>query len=143
MEWATSYPDLVGRVIPVSPGGLEANPYLTAVADEWAMPIYDDPKWNGGDYYGKDEPLRGMAEAQPLVLLDEPSEGVQWENILHMAALIDAAKAQGVAFVVVEQNLAFAELIANRYLVIEQGRVVLEGRHGEIGRERLLSHLHV
>ena len=87
--------------------------------------------------------VRGLAEAQPLVLLDEPSEGVQWENILHMAALIGAAKAQGVAFVVVEQNLAFAELIADRYLVIEQGRAVLEGRRGEIGRERLLSHLHV
>ena len=26
-----------------------------------------------------------LAEAQPLLLLDEPSEGVQWENIVHMA----------------------------------------------------------
>lgn len=86
---------------------------------------------------------RGLAEAQPLLLLDEPSEGVQWENILHMAALIGAAKAAGTAFVVVEQNLAFAELIADRYLVIEQGRVVLEGLHREIGREQLLAHLHV
>ncbi len=87
--------------------------------------------------------VRGLAEAQPLVLLDEPSEGVQWENILHMAALIGAAKAAGTSFVVVEQNLAFAELIADRYLVVEQGEVVLEGRHGEIGRDRLLTHLHV
>ena len=87
--------------------------------------------------------VRGLAEAQPLVLLDEPSEGVQWENILHMAALIGAAKVQGVSFIVVEQNLAFAELIADRYLVIDQGRVVLDGRKGAIGRDRLLSHLHV
>jgi len=86
---------------------------------------------------------RGLSEAQPLLLLDEPSEGVQWENIVHMAALIAAAKRQGASFVVVEQNLAFAELIADRYLVIEQGRVALEGRQGEIDRERLLAHLHV
>jgi ABC-type branched-subunit amino acid transport system ATPase component len=87
--------------------------------------------------------VRGLSEAQPLVLLDEPSEGVQWENIEHMAAAIAEAKAAGTSFVVVEQNLAFAERIADAYLVIEQGRVVRKGRHGEIGREQLLAHLHV
>jgi branched-chain amino acid transport system ATP-binding protein len=87
--------------------------------------------------------VRGLAEGAPLLLLDEPSEGVQWENILHMVALIEAARAQGAAFVVVEQNLAFAERIADRYLVVEQGRGVLEGRRDEIDRARLLTHLHV
>ena len=87
--------------------------------------------------------VRGYAEAQPLVLIDEPSEGVQWENIVHMAALVDEAKAQGRALVVVEQNLAFAERIADRYLVVDQGRVVLAGRASEIDRARLLAHLHV
>ena len=86
---------------------------------------------------------RGLSEAQPLVLVDEPSEGVQWENIVHMAELIAAAKAAGTAFVVVEQNLAFAELIADRYLVMEHGRVALAGARGEIGRAQLLAHLHV
>jgi branched-chain amino acid transport system ATP-binding protein len=87
--------------------------------------------------------VRGLSEAQPLLLLDEPSEGVQWENIEHMAASIAEAKAGGRSFVVVEQNLAFAERIADAYLVIDQGRVVRAGRHGEIGREQLLAHLHV
>ena len=87
--------------------------------------------------------VRGLSEAQPLALLDEPSEGVQWENIEHMASAIAAAKAAGRSFVVVEQNLAFAERIADAWLVIEQGRVVRSGRHGEIGREQLLAHLHV
>ena len=87
--------------------------------------------------------VRGLSEAQPLLLLDEPSEGVQWENIEHMAALIAESKASGVSFVVVEQNLAFAELIADRYLAVEQGSAVREGRRREISREQLLAHLHV
>ena len=60
-----------------------------------------------------------------------------------MAALIADAKSVGTALVVVEQNLAFAELIADRYLLIEQGTVALEGRRDEIGRAQLLAHRHV
>lgn len=87
--------------------------------------------------------VRGLGEAQPLVLLDEPTEGVQWENILHMEAIVAQHKASGAAFVVVEQNLAFAERVADRYLVMDQGRVVLAGTRAGIRREQLLEHLHV
>ena len=87
--------------------------------------------------------VRGLSEAQPLLLLDEPSEGVQWENIEQIAAAIAQGKAGGRSFVVVEQNLAFAESITDRYLVVEQGRVVREGRRGDVTREQLLAHLHV
>jgi urea transport system ATP-binding protein len=87
--------------------------------------------------------VRGLAEDQPVILLDEPSEGVQWENILHMQALIAAKKAVGTAFIVVEQNLAFAERIADRYLIIDQGRSMLEGSCAEIQRQDVLEHLHV
>ena len=61
---------------------------------------------------------------------------MQWENILHMAALIAAAEGgRRRALVVVEQNLAFAERIADRYLVMDQGRAMLEGSRSEIERE--------
>jgi branched-chain amino acid transport system ATP-binding protein len=87
--------------------------------------------------------VRGCFEGAPLVLIDEPTEGVQLENIEHMRALIAEQRARGTAFVVVEQNLAFAEAVADRYLVMDQGRVVLEGARGEIGRDALLAHLQV
>jgi urea transport system ATP-binding protein len=87
--------------------------------------------------------VRGLAEDQPVVLLDEPSEGVQWENILHMEALIAEKKAAGTAFIVVEQNLAFAERMADQYLVMDQGRAMLEGPRSQIDRHRVLAHLHV
>jgi branched-chain amino acid transport system ATP-binding protein len=87
--------------------------------------------------------VRGLAEDQPVILLDEPSEGVQWENILHMEALIAEKKGAGAAFIVVEQNLAFAERIADRYLIMDQGRVRLSGSRSEIERSDVLAHLHV
>jgi branched-chain amino acid transport system ATP-binding protein len=87
--------------------------------------------------------VRGLAEDQPIILLDEPSEGVQWENVMHMAALIGEKKAAGAAFIVVEQNLAFAEQIADRYFVMDQGRSVLKGPAAAIARSQILVHLHV
>jgi urea transport system ATP-binding protein len=87
--------------------------------------------------------VRGLAEDQPVILLDEPSEGVQWENVLHMIAIITEKKAAGAAFIVVEQNLAFAERIADRYLIMDQGRLVLEGSSSTINRSQILDHLHV
>jgi ABC-type branched-subunit amino acid transport system ATPase component len=45
--------------------------------------------------------------------------------------------------IVVEQNLAFAERIADRYLVMDQGRAMLEGSRAEIDRSHVLAHLHV
>jgi urea transport system ATP-binding protein len=87
--------------------------------------------------------VRGLAEDQPIVLLDEPSEGVQWENIVHMIEVIAEKKAAGTAFVIVEQNLAFAERIADHYLIMDQGRAVLEGSSSAINRDLILGHLHV
>lgn len=86
---------------------------------------------------------RALAEGQPLTLLDEPSEGVQWENVLHMQQLIEQHAAEGASFVVVEQNLAFAERIADRYLVLDQGAVTLAGDATGIGREELLVRLRI
>ena len=60
-----------------------------------------------------------------------------------MTASITEKKYEGVAFIVVEQNLAFAERIADRYLIMDQGRAVLEGSSSTIDRGQILDHLHV
>jgi homoserine O-acetyltransferase/O-succinyltransferase len=61
-EWAASYPEMVERIIPViaTPG---PDLYLIAWLGTWAQPILLDPKWNGGDYYGKEPPLEGLKTA--------------------------------------------------------------------------------
>ncbi len=67
-EWAAAYPDMVKRVIPVI-GGAEANAFLIGWLNAWAAPIKLDPNWNNGDYYGKAEPVKGLAEALKVVTL--------------------------------------------------------------------------
>ena len=47
----------------------EADAGLIGWLDIWAAPIRLDPKWNGGDYYGKEPPLAGLAQALKLVTL--------------------------------------------------------------------------
>ncbi|MGE0803269.1 MAG: ABC transporter ATP-binding protein [Lautropia sp.] len=86
---------------------------------------------------------RAWAEAQPVMVLDEPTEGVQWENILQMQALIEGRRADGCGLLIVEQNLAFAERVASDYLLIDQGRVVLADTAANVDRATLERHLAV
>lgn len=85
--------------------------------------------------------VRTLTENHPLALLDEPTEGVQQENIDHMAQLIVEAKSNGRSFVVVEQNLDFLENVADHLMVMDQGLVVLAGRPDELSRGDLIGHL--
>jgi homoserine O-acetyltransferase len=56
-EWAVAYPDMVDRIVPVI-GAAGGDPFLVAWLDVWAQPIRVDPKWNGGDYYGRKRRLK-------------------------------------------------------------------------------------
>jgi homoserine O-acetyltransferase/O-succinyltransferase len=67
MEWAALYPDLVERVVHVIGPGFDIHPFVIEWIDIWVAPIRLDPKWNGGDYYGKEEPLDGVAKALEIV----------------------------------------------------------------------------
>ncbi len=86
---------------------------------------------------------RGIAETGQLLLLDEPSEGVQQENVERMAGFVHDAKAAGRALLVVEQNLSFALEIADRVIVMDRGEVVLAGAAADITEKTLAAHMHV
>lgn len=85
--------------------------------------------------------VRSMAETASVTLLDEPSEGVQPENIEKMKAFILRRKATGGSIIVVEQHLHLAEAIADHFLVMDQGRVVLQGQAADIDRDAIRRHL--
>ena len=66
--------------------------------------------------------------AQPrLLLLDEPSLGLAPAVVDHMFEIIRAINAEGVAILLVEQNVVRALEIAARVYVLEEGRVVADG----------------
>jgi homoserine O-acetyltransferase/O-succinyltransferase len=50
-------------------GAAGGDPFLIAWLDIWAQPIRVDPKWNGGDYYGKEPPTEGLKAALKVVSL--------------------------------------------------------------------------
>lgn len=67
-EWATGYPEVVERVVPVIAAG-EADGWLVGWLDAWASPIRVDPNFNNGDYYGRTPPKQGLTAALKLVTL--------------------------------------------------------------------------
>jgi len=86
---------------------------------------------------------RCLSSPACVVLLDEPSEGVQEENIQRMSRLIQGQCAQGKAFVLVEQNLSFAAPLLHQVIVLDHGDVVLSGTQANLDRAELMRHLAV
>ncbi|WP_419690569.1 ABC transporter ATP-binding protein [Burkholderia theae] len=80
---------------------------------------------------------RIVAERSPVTLIDEPSEGVQQENLERMASVIRSRTAEGAAFVVVEQNLTFLTSIADNFIGLDHGEIVLSGDSIDMSREQL------
>jgi branched-chain amino acid transport system ATP-binding protein len=67
-----------------------------------------------------------------LVLLDEPTLGLAPRVIEQVYGLVHDLRAQGIAFLIVEQNARTALRNGDRAYVLEQGRVRFEGRGEEI-----------
>jgi branched-chain amino acid transport system ATP-binding protein len=59
-----------------------------------------------------------------LLLLDEPTEGLAPVIIQQIGHTIATLKAQGFTILLVEQNFHFAATVADRYYVMEHGRIV-------------------
>jgi branched-chain amino acid transport system ATP-binding protein len=80
-----------------------------------------------------------------LLLLDEPTEGLAPVIIQQIGRTIRTLKEQGFTIVLVEQNFRFAATVADRYYVMEHGRVVEGFAQAELdaNREKLQHYLGV
>ena len=71
---------------------------------------------------------RALVTRPRLLLLDEPTEGIQPSVIIEIENAIARLHAtSGLAIVLVEQYMEFALRLAQRYVVLDAGRVVAEG----------------
>ncbi len=97
----------------------------------------------GGDLSGGQQQQLAIARAlitrPKLLLMDEPTEGIQ-PNIIDMIGdVIRLLRGRGtMAIVLVEQYFRFAYSLADRFVVMERGRAALAGRKDEVSEADLM-----
>jgi len=89
----------------------------------------------GGELSGGERGMLAIARAlmtdPKLLLMDEPSEGLSPVMVQHVETIIRTLKAEGLAILLVEQNLQSALALADRAYVLESGQVVHEFAAGQ------------
>ncbi len=70
-----------------------------------------------------------------LLILDEPSQGLAPMIVQELFKVVTAARREGIAILLVEQNVRAATEIADRAYVLDDGRVVFSGDASEFARD--------
>jgi branched-chain amino acid transport system ATP-binding protein len=78
---------------------------------------------------------RGLMAEPELLILDEPSLGLSPLLVEELFVLIKAINAQGVAILLIEQNVVQSLDVAQRAYILDNGRFVLEGRSSDIAKD--------
>ena len=102
----------------------------------------------GGDLSGGQQQQLAIARAlvmrPKLLVLDEPTEGIQPSIIKDIANVISLLRSQGtMGILLVEQYFDFARGLADRFAVMDRGEVVLAGDMAGADEAAIKKHLTV
>src|SRR5262245_1957524 len=81
------------------------------------------------------EIARALATDPRLLLLDEPTAGMNPQETSRAAALVQRIRAEGLAIVVIEHDMKFLMGISDRVSVLDHGVKIAEGRPQEVQRD--------
>jgi urea transport system ATP-binding protein len=104
----------------------------------------------GGDLSGGQQQqlaiARALAAGPRLLMLDEPTEGIQPSIIKDIGRALQKLAREGLdgqpmAVLLVEQYYDFAEELADQYLVMERGEVVMRGRGADMPADGVKARL--
>lgn len=85
---------------------------------------------------------RALVTRPRLLILDEPTEGIQPSIILEIeAAIAELHASRGLSILLVEQYVEFALRLADRYLVLDAGEVVASGETSELADDSSVRRL--
>jgi branched-chain amino acid transport system ATP-binding protein len=101
---------------------------------------------SGGTLSGGEQQLLALARclcgAPKIMLLDEPSEGIQPSILDEIAEVLAQIKSSaGTSMILVEQNVEFLAALADRVLIIYRGRIVAELPGSEITMHTMDQHI--
>jgi len=101
----------------------------------------------GGTLSGGEQQQLAIARvllARPkLLLMDEPTEGIQPNVILQIEGAIQRIKERGIAVLLVEQYLEFAWRLAGSYAIMRKGAIVSSGATADLRHDAVRQHLTV
>jgi homoserine O-acetyltransferase len=103
VEWSAAYPDMVERVVAVISPGLEMDAYMVGILNVWGLPITMDAKWNRGDYFNKEEPVEGLAQALKMVMLMASGSGALDKQFGRKWAVAGQGALQGKSYAIEEE----------------------------------------
>ncbi len=123
--------------------GLASKPAGTPLPQqlfEWFPVLHEMRNRRGGDLSGGQQQqlaiARALAAGPKLLVLDEPTEGIQPSIIKDIGRVIRQLASQGdMAILLVEQYYDFARELADQYVVMERGAVRAQGLGADMERD--------
>lgn len=86
---------------------------------------------------------RTLITAPPMMLLDEPSAALSHRAGDELYEMLEKLNAEGITFLIVEQNIELIMRIASRIYVLEMGRNAFEGTPAELSSSDKIRSLYI